>query len=174
MRPLMKGRSWEMCVVSLNLQPFGPIVLAGISRRHVHSFDPEVMYGKISAQWRALAESADIIPALPPRLGYGVGLGIDREAKTMDYFCGFVVSSADRVPESMSCLALPLLRCVVFQHSSHVSRILCTLEVIFGSVLAAEDMRPAGDGAPGFIQRYAESFNPETGLGGLELLVPVK
>ncbi|MDR3525682.1 MAG: effector binding domain-containing protein [Rhizomicrobium sp.] len=154
------------------LEQFGPIVLAGLSRRHIQSLDPEVMYGRISTQWREFAESAHVIPALPPRLGYGIGLAIDRGTKTMDYFCGFVVPSPERVPEGISCLALPLLRCAVFAHQGHVSRILFTLEAIFSSVLPREGLRPAV-GGPSFIQRYGESFDPDTGLGGMDILIPV-
>ena len=154
------------------LEQFGPIVLAGLTRRHNHSLDPDVMYGRISTQWREFAESADVIPALPPLLGYGIGLGIDRGTKTMDYFCGFVVPSAERVPDGISCLALPPLRCAVFSHQRHVSRILFTLEAIFSSVLPREGMRPTA-GGPSFIQRYGESFDPDTGLGGMDLLIPV-
>jgi len=160
--------------VTPKLETFGPIVLAGIARRHVHSPDPDVMYGRISAQWWDLVAVVHTIPALPPRLGYGVGLTVDHAAKTMDYFCGPVVASPERVPAGLSCLSIPSVRCAVFQHSGHVSRILCTLDVIFATVLASAGLQPAAGGAPAFLERYADSFDPETGLGGLELLVPVK
>jgi len=158
----------------LEFEPFGPLVLAGIARRHGHSPDPDVMYGRIFAQWCDFVEVAHTIPALPPRLGYGIGVAVDRAAKTMDYFCGAVVASPERVPAGLLCFSIPSVRCAVFQHSGHVSRVLCTLEVIFATVLASEGLQPAAGGAPAFIERYADRFDPETGLGGLELLVPVR
>lgn len=156
------------------LECFGPFVLAGILRSHPVAPDGEPMYWPISAQWRELAEVAHSLPILPPPLGYGIGLNMAIGAPSLDYFCGFVVPGKSRVPEGFACLEIPILTCAVFRHTGHVSHLRFTLEAIFSTALSVAGLEPAGVGTPAFIQRYGETFDPDTGLGGFDVLVPVK
>jgi AraC family transcriptional regulator len=158
------------------LERFGPLVLAGFLRHHRLPRDTEDMYRAVAAQWREFAEVAHVIPALPPRLGHGVALSMVDGADHIEYFCGFVVPSKTRVPQGFDTLEIALLQCAVFQHTGHVALLRSTVDLVFGTVLPLAGLAPAGAqmGAPQFIQRYNAAFNPETGLGGLELLVPLK
>jgi len=159
----------------LRIEMFGPYTLAGHLCQHSLSPDLREMYFKISNQWREFAEVAHNLPALPPRLGYGVGFSSDDLQKSMTYFCSVVVPGKDVVPSEFFCLELPQLHCAVFEHHSHVTSIACTLQSIFTIVLPDAGIRPAAAKAnlPSFIQRYSEQFDPETGLGGLEILIPI-
>ncbi|GAA0568734.1 GyrI-like domain-containing protein [Rhizomicrobium electricum] len=158
------------------LEPFGPVVLAGLQRSHRVDRDRKEIGLDISAQWHALAAVAGSLPVLPPRLGYGVALHTPEGANRFDYFCGFPVDGLIYVPAELVALALPRLTVAVFEHHEHVSLLHSTTELIFATVLPMAEIEPADeDTCPAaFIQRYTERFDPATGLGGVEVLVPVK
>ncbi len=163
-----------MAAEAPRLEQFGPVVLAGIRRSHPLPYDIEEIYWSIAGQWRELAELAGSIPALPPRLGYGVGLHVTDDIPRLDYFSGFVVCGKSRVPEGIDCLEIPLVTCAVFHHTEHVSRLSYTITTIFSMALPRAGLEPAGANAPQLIQRYGEEFDPETGFGGFDVLVPIK
>lgn len=158
------------------LEPFGPLVLAGIQRSHRVGRDRKEISRDISAQWYDFVAKADVIPALPPRLGYGIGLHMPEGAEAFEYFCGLVVEGLIYVPADFVALAIPRVTVAVFEHHEHVSLLHSTTELIFASILPMAEIEPADeDTCPAeFIQRYTEHFDPATGLGGVEVLVPVK
>jgi AraC family transcriptional regulator len=158
------------------LEPFGPVVLAGIQRSHRVGRDRKEIGRDISAQWHALAAAAQELPVLPPRLGYGVALHMPEGAEAFDYFCGFAVDGLIYVPTGFEALALPRLTVAVFEHHEHVSLLHSTTELIFATILPMAEIEPADEevSPAEFIQRYTERFDPATGLGGVEILVPVK
>jgi AraC family transcriptional regulator len=71
---------------------------------------------------------------------------------------------------------VPAQRYAVFAHSEHVSKLRNTCEAIWRQWLpnsGHEFARPA-PGAPDFFERYGPGFNPQTGMGDIEVWVPVK
>jgi AraC family transcriptional regulator len=158
------------------LEPFGPVVLAGLQRSHRVNRDRKEISQDISVQWHALAAMAGALPVLPPRLGYGVVLHVPEGAGTLDYFCGLPVDGLIYVPTGFEALALPRMTVAVFEHHEHVSLLHSTTELIFATILPMAGIEPADEeNCPAeFIQRYTERFDPATGLGGVEILVPVK
>jgi AraC family transcriptional regulator len=158
------------------LEVFGPMVLAGMQRSHRTGRDWRETGRDVSAQWHDFAAVAGRIAALPPRLGYGVGLHQREDAETFEYFCGFAVEGLVYVPRGFVALALPRLTVAVFEHREHVSLLRATIELIFATVLPMAGLEPADEDvcAAAFIQRYTEAFDPGTGLGGIEVLVPIK
>jgi AraC family transcriptional regulator len=158
------------------LEHFGPQVLAGHLRSHRLSRDQADVFRDISAQWRTFAAVRGAIQPLEAKREYGVGLRMADGATTLDYFCGIPIASGDDVPFGFDTLELPALRYAVFPHLEHISRVRDTLELALATVLPRARLEPADDaaGAPEFIERYGEAFSWETGLGGLEVLIPVK
>lgn len=157
------------------LERFGPVVLAGYLRRHRLPREPQELYRDVAAQWRELAEVAHNIPALPPRQGYGVALRMADGGDHFEYFSGFVIPGRARLSLGFDCLEIPAVRCAVFAHREHVSLLRRTIETAIGCALPLAGLDVADEtGAPDFIQRYSDSFDPETGLGGLDILIPVK
>lgn len=157
------------------LEPFGPLVLAGILRNHRILFDDEALSSAVATQWQDLLRAAFKVIALLPPLGYGAGLHFDPAAETLEFFCGFVLRSTARVPEGLQCVAIPESTCAVFRHSGQLSRLRHTLNAIFDTALPLAGLHrldPAGD-VPSFILRARPSFNPLTGFGGVDVLVPV-
>ena len=154
------------------LEPFGPLLLAGVQMSHRLGRARMQVYSDVAQQWRDFAAMAHRLPLLPPRLGYGIGLRIgDGE---MDYFSGMVVSDKDRVPPEFAVLEIPALYCAVFAHHDHLAHLAGTMKLIFGTVLPMAAIEPAEDGPVMFIQRYGENFDPATGRGGIEVLVPIR
>jgi len=158
------------------LESFGPRVLAGILRHHRMLSDDEALSSAVASQWRDLLRVAFKFAALLPPLGYGAGLHFEPSADTLEFFCGFTLRSTARVPEGLQCVAIPEITCFVFRHCGPLSRLRHTLDAIFGTALplaGCERLDPAGD-VPSFILRSRPSFNPLTGFGGVDVLVPVK
>jgi AraC family transcriptional regulator len=60
---------------------------------------------------------------------------------------------------------------VVFTHADHISTIRRTVNTIWNRWLPQSGMKVAD--APNF-ERYDERFDASTGVGGLEIWVPVK
>jgi predicted transcriptional regulator YdeE len=160
-----------MSVEQSRQEPFGPLVLAGILRSHVMGPDDEVMSSAVARQWRDLVKIAFKFPALFPPLGYGVGLHFEPYADTLEFFCGFVLRS--EVPDGLQSMVIPEVTCAVFGHSGPISRLRHTLDAIFATALPLTGWERLGGEAPSFILRVRPSFNPLTGFGGVEVLVPV-
>ncbi len=157
------------------LELFGPLILAGILRSHHMQSDDEALSSAVARQWRDLLCAALFQTLLPP-LGYGAALHFEPAADTLEFFCGFVLGSTARMPAGLQCVAIPEVTCAVFRHSGQLSRLRHTLDAIFGTALPLAGLHrldPAGD-VPSFVMRSRPSFNPLTGFGGVDVLVPVK
>jgi AraC family transcriptional regulator len=150
------------------LERFGPLILVGLRRKHRLGRDTESLFRDMSGQWRAFKAAW---PAAPMPC-YGVGMQMPDGATALDYFSGAVAPG----PAGMESFAFPALLCAVFHHTEHVTLVRRTLELAFATALPAAGLEPAdpASGAPEFIERQGPSFNNGTGLGGLEILVPVQ
>jgi AraC family transcriptional regulator len=158
-----------------HLERFGPLVLAGLCRSHRLPSDPEDLFRDISGQWR---DFSVLRGALQPvaNVDFGIGLQMTDGGETLDYCCGVPVLPDAELPAGLAKVRLPAMHCAVFQHTDHVSRLRETMELIFGTMLPMAELEPADEasGVPEFIERYSKEFNPDTGLGGLEVLIPLK
>lgn len=157
------------------LESFGPFTLTGILRSHRMQSDDEALSSAVALQWRKLLRVSLKIPARLPPLGFGAGLHFEPTAETLEFFCGFVLRSTARVPEGLQCVAIPECTCAVFRHSGEISRLRHTLDAIFGTALSLTGLNrldSAGE-VPSFVLRSRLSFDPLTGFGGVDVLVPV-
>jgi AraC family transcriptional regulator len=68
-------------------------------------------------------------------------------------------------------LRIPPQTYAVFEHRDHISAIATTWKAIWNQALP-DSAYKAADG-PAF-ERYPEQFDGRTGLGGLEIWIPVK
>lgn len=154
------------------LERFGPFQMTGLFRSHRYPRDHDVMFEQISRQWReylALAQGPK-----SRNHGYGIGLRMSDGATTFDYFCGAPVAPGSEPPLGLTTLDIPALRCAVFEHRERITEFRDTMQFALGIVLPGAGLEPADGDVPEFIERYGESFDPQTGLGGLEVLVPLK
>jgi predicted transcriptional regulator YdeE len=88
------------------------------------------------------------------------------------YLAGVAVSSPDRLPEGFTTVKVEARRHAVFAHPGHVSTLPATIDTIW-SQWVPECGLPVAHGAP-CLERYTPEFDPGTGLGGMEVWVPLE
>ncbi|MGH8285951.1 MAG: AraC family transcriptional regulator [Steroidobacteraceae bacterium] len=141
------------------------LLMAGLGERYTC----ETSAG-IPAQWQRFLPHLGKIPGQVGRAAYGVRCNFD-DAGNFDYLCGVEVSDFSRLPADWSRLRIPERRYAVFSHRDHISAIRSTWNTIWNKWLP-ESGHEAAD-APDF-ERYDEKFDSATGMGGVEIWVPIK
>lgn len=155
---------------SPRLERFGPFQMTGLFRSHRYPRDHDVMFQQISQQWREYLALAGSITCRND--GYGIGLRMPDGATTFDYFCGAPAGSDP--PCGLATLEIPALTCAVFEHRERITEFRDTMQLALGSVLPLAGLEPDDGEVPEFIERYGKNFDPQTGLGGFEVLIPLK
>ncbi|MCA9413576.1 MAG: GyrI-like domain-containing protein [Candidatus Omnitrophica bacterium] len=140
------------------------MTIAGINR--TYSFEDRM---KIPAQWEEFAPSIGSVPGQVGKKSYGVCWNYNPNVG-FDYLSGVEVSGASDLPKDFATVQLSAHRYAVFTHTESVSSIAETIDKIWGK-WAHESGLPIAQ-APCF-ERYAEEFNPETGMGGIEIWIPL-
>lgn len=88
----------------------------------------------------------------------------------IDYMCAVSVRTVGLPPKGCTTLRVDTARYAVFTHARHVAHIGDTYRAIWDEWLPASDFAPMN--APS-LERHKESFDPGTGLGGVDLWIPV-
>jgi AraC family transcriptional regulator len=153
-----------------NLQPprfenGRPLLVAGLGERYSCESS-----NAIPSQWQRFAPHLGNIPGQIGRTAYGVCCNSDDEGN-FDYICGVEVSDFSELPANFSRVRIPEQRYAVFSHRDHISTIRRTINTIWSKWLP-ESAHEAAD-APDF-ERYGEEFDPRTGMGGVEIWIPIK
>ena len=154
----------EPDVASARIEIAGPMQFVGISGRHAFS----AIQG-IPAQWQRFMPSFRDIPDKCDPIPVGISLAIDQDGD-FEYFCAAQVSQAPALAPAFVHLAVPAQRYAVFQHRGHVVTIRSTYAAIWNHWLPASGGMASE--AP-ILERHNRTFDPTTGLGGLEIWVPV-
>jgi AraC family transcriptional regulator len=142
-----------------------PLLIAG-SREH---YTQETVTD-IAAQWKRFGPHIGHIPGQTGHTTYGVCSNFDGQGG-FDYTCGVEVSDFSALPQQWSRLRIPEQNYAVFTHKDHISTIKNTWEAIYRDGLPqAGKTATAG---PAF-ERYDESYDPATGMGGLEIWIPIQ
>jgi len=100
---------------------------------------------------------------------YGVCSNFDSEG-TYDYMAGVEVKDFAGHPPELAHLRIPAQRYAVFAHRDHVSSVSGTWDSIMNQWLPKSGVEAVD--APQF-EKYSEAFDPRTGLGGLEIWIPI-
>ena len=124
----------------------------------------------IPAQWQRFAPHLGNIAGQIGRAAYGVLCNSDG-AGTTEYICGVEVSDFSKLPADWSRVRIPEQRYAVFLHRDHISTIRRTWFTIWNKWFPESGHAPAG--GPEF-ELYSENFDGTTGLGGVEIWVPIK
>lgn len=145
-----------------------PMLIAGL-REHVTS----ETWDKIDALWWRFAPH---IGSVPGQVGGRVAYGVVADAGAgIDYLAGVEVTDVSGLPEGFSHARLPAQRYAVFEHQGHVTKLKDTMTAIFDTWLPQSGYAHARTaGAPAFFERYGEMFDPQTGMGGIEVWLPIK
>ncbi len=131
---------------------------------------PQLAHPAIPSQWNAFLPHMGHIDGQIGNVAYGVIYNSD-DSGTYDYLCAVQVREFPSEPANFTRLRIAPQTYAVFEHHGHVSAIANTWKSIWEHGLANAGLR-ASDG-PAF-ERYDETFDGRTGLGGFEIWVPVQ
>ena len=124
----------------------------------------------IPSQWDRFMPYIGHIDGQVGTTTYGVICNAD-DSGSIEYITGVQVREFPDHPAEFSRLRIPPQTYAVFEHRDHVSAVSATWQTIWNHALS-DAGHEATDG-PAF-ERYDERFDPRTGLGGLEIWVPIK
>lgn len=141
------------------------MTIAGLN----HTYTMETRIG-IPQHWERFVPKAGSIPDMKGMNFYGVCWNNTPDCG-FDYLTGVEVSSTKKLPSEFTSVTLEPRRYAVFEHTSHVSAIPKTLELIWGKWAPDCSLKIAK--SPCF-ERYTSEFNPSTGMGGMEIWVPLE
>jgi AraC family transcriptional regulator len=141
------------------------LLIAGIGERYAC----ETSAG-IPSQWQRFLPHLGQVSGQLDRTAYGVRSNSD-DLGNFDYVCGVEVRDFSGLPANFSRVRIPERRYAVFSHHDHISTIRSVWNTIWNKWLPESDYEAAD--APDF-ERYSETFNSVTGVGGFEIWVPVK
>lgn len=147
------------------LEARGALLFAGLSERYSGA-----TRAGIPGQWQRFAPYLGRLPSQVGSDAFGVCYNTDDEGN-MDYLCAVEVSSFSTLPENFARLRIAPQQYAVFHHRDHVASISDTFCAIFGRWLPEGGYELAD--APLF-ERYTPSFDGRTGLGGVEIWVPIE
>jgi predicted transcriptional regulator YdeE len=123
----------------------------------------------IPEQWKRFGPHLGKVAGQSGRQSYGVSWNYQPE-RGFDYLSGVEVSATDRLPAGFAHLRLPPQRYAVFEHRAHVSSIGQTIDAIWTQWAPDCGLKLAN--SPCF-ERYTEAYNPTTGVGGMEIWIPL-
>jgi AraC family transcriptional regulator len=123
----------------------------------------------IPAHWNRFVPYLGQIPGQVGHTAYGVIWNSD-DAGDFDYTCGVEVKEFPAQPAEFSRLRIPRQTYAVFEHREHISSIRGTFDFVWNHGLPGSGFKPAE--AP-TLEVYGEQFDGRTGLGGLEIWIPV-
>jgi AraC family transcriptional regulator len=123
----------------------------------------------IPAQWNRFLPHFGNIPGQVGRVAYGVMCNTD-DAGSYEYICGVEVTEFPVYPAEFTRLRIPPQTYAAFEHRGHISAIGATFKTVWNEALPASGYKVA-DGP--FFERYGEDFDGRTGLGGVEIWIPI-
>lgn len=126
---------------------------------------------KIPAQWEKLCPHLGKIPGQVGQMSYGVSWNC-KTGCSFDYIAGVEVSDDKQLPPSLRSIHIPAQRYAVFVHPKQVSSLATTIDKIWREWVPDAGL-PIDSEAPCF-ERYTAEFNPQTGMGGMEVWIPLK
>jgi AraC family transcriptional regulator len=124
--------------------------------------------------WQRFAPHIGHVPGQVGGVAYGLCFNANNP-DGMDYMAGVEVSGTSELPSDFSIASIPAQKYAVFSHREHVSKMYETLDAIDKWLPGSGLEAASGDAeSPNFFERYSEEFNPRTGMGGMEVWVPIK
>jgi AraC family transcriptional regulator len=159
----------------LNLNPprfedRGHLIIAGLAGRYTAS-----TLDDLPALWERFAVHIGRVPGQVGRVAYGVCSDMFSGTGSFRYLSGVEVSESSALPEQFSRVHIPAQRYVVFPHREHVSRLRETVNTIWSQWFPESGHKAARGtaGAADFFERYGEGFDPQRGIGDIEVWIPV-
>lgn len=144
----------------------GPhLVIVGLNERY--TLETRV---KIPDHWHQFAPHIGKVPGqIGGYTAYGVCWNASRNGD-FDYVAGVEVTEATLTPSGFTRVDIPPRRYAVFTHAQHVSSLPQTIDTVWSKWAPDCGLKIAHASC---YERYTEEFNPQTGLGGMELWIPL-
>jgi AraC family transcriptional regulator len=145
-----------------------PLLIAGL-RGHFAAAPWE----GIPAQWQRFEPHLGKIPGQVGRIAYGLCFSVPGG---IDYLSGVEVSGTADISGEFNCVRIPAQKYAILPYEEHVSKLRNALDIIWHKWLPASgyEVARAGAGAPDFFERYGEGFDPRTGMGDIEVWIPIQ
>lgn len=124
----------------------------------------------IPAHWTRFASYLGKVPGQVGKVSYGVCYNCQSDS-SFDYLTGVEVTDTKGLPADFAHVKVPAQRYAVFTHEKPVAQIPQTIETIWMKWVPDCGLNVA---ATPCFERYTEAFNPQTGMGGTEIWVPLK
>jgi predicted transcriptional regulator YdeE len=124
---------------------------------------------RIPSQWERFAPHIGKVPGQTGNSAYGVCWNY-KPGSGFDYLAGVEVTGTAGLTKDFVHVRLPARRYAVFGHREHVSSIPKTIDTIWTKWVPDSGLHAAD--APCY-ERYTEEFDPHTGLGGMEIWIPI-
>jgi AraC family transcriptional regulator len=121
--------------------------------------------------WQRFAPHIGKVPGQIGRTAYGLCFSLPNG---IDYEAGVEVAGLSGLPSDFTAVSIPAGKYLVFPHREHVSKLHITCERTAEWLPTSGYEAVKAAGAPDFFERYSEEFNPSTGMGGMEVWVPIK
>lgn len=100
---------------------------------------------------------------------YGVSWNTKADC-SFDYLTGFESSIEETIPNDLEAIRIPPHRYAVFAHTTHVSAMPKTFDLIWSRWAPACGLKIAD--AP-CLERYTQEFDAQSGMGGMEIWIPL-
>ena len=134
------------------------------------SLKPDLVIMDVKMPRRDGAPKIGKVPGQMGQVSYGVCWNVS-PGRGFEYLSGVEVKDAKGLPAEFATVRLPAREYAVFTHRDNVSAIGNTIDKIWNEWVPQAGLKVAS--APCF-ERYTEEFNPKTGMGGMEIWIPLE
>jgi len=124
----------------------------------------------IPALWQRFGAYLDHIPGAVSPAAYGIVVSMDGDL--CDYMAAAEIGPAAEPLPEFQVLLIPARRWARFPHAGHVSAIRGTIAAIFDHGLVDAGLEQEEDLS--FVEYYGPDFDPQTGLGTVEIWIGLK
>jgi AraC family transcriptional regulator len=168
----MSTNTKDISIVKLESPRFEdsrPLLIAGLGGATANTLDD------LPALWKRFSVHIGRIPGQVGRAAYGVCSDMFNGTGSFHYLTGVEISESSVLPAQFSRVQIPAQRYAIFPHQEHVSKLRYTVNAIWSQSLPESGHKAARatPGAPDFFERYGEGFDPELGMGDVEVWIPV-
>ncbi|RFZ87164.1 AraC family transcriptional regulator [Shinella sp. WSJ-2] len=163
--PIRMSTIEKSSLPSPRIETLDAFIIAGLGS----DFEPGKAAG-IPALWQRFNAYFGHIPGQVDKTAYGL-CTMQPGKPGFRYVAGARVSRRDDLPAEFDVTAVPALTWAMFQHHGHVNGIPATVDAAFRTWLPTSG-RTVG-GFPDVLEFYGEDFDPETGLGRVEIWLPL-
>jgi AraC family transcriptional regulator len=146
-----------------------PLQLLGLEQNYNSKTRTE-----IPKQWTRFAPHIPALSGKKMGKAYGVVLA-GSNPDSINYFCGVEASENVNASTDFTRVSIPAHRFAKFSHHDHVSKLHETeMEIMDNWVAEHCDQVARDQNVPVMVEYYGPGFNPQTGMGDIEVWIPVK